>query len=157
MTSLRRAVRGVRIGVVVALFTAAALTAQPARPTAEFAELETVAQAELKSIGAPGAAIAIVKGDRIVYEKGVGVSNVETGLPMTPDMLFRVGSVTKMFTTAALVSLAEEGRIKLGDPIGKYASGVNSRLAKVTAHQLMSHTAGIRDEAPSFGPHDETA
>src|SRR6185436_20628858 len=64
---------------------------------------------------------------------------------------------TKMFTTAALVSLAEEGRIKLGDPIGKYASGVNSRLAKVTAHQLMSHTAGIRDEAPSFGPHDETA
>src|SRR5260370_28870461 len=141
---LRIADRGLRMGEAVRLLAAAALTAQPAGPTVEFAELEAVAQAELKAINAPGAAIAIVKGDRIVYQKGLGVANVETGQAMTPDMLFRVGSVTKMFTTAALVSLAEDGRLRLGDPIGKYVSGVNSRLAKLTTHQLMSHTAGIR-------------
>jgi CubicO group peptidase (beta-lactamase class C family) len=155
--ALRIADRGLRMGAAVTLLAAATLTAQPAGPPVEFAELEAVAQAELKAINAPGAAIAIVKGDRIVYQKGLGVANVETGQAMTPDMLFRVGSVTKMFTTAALVSLAEDGRLRLGDPIGKYVSGVNSRLAKLTTHQLMSHTAGIRDEAPAFGSHDEGA
>ena len=142
--------------VIGLLLTVVSLAAQPA-PPGEFTELEALAQAELKAINAPGAAIAIVKGDRIVYQRGIGVANVETGQPVTADMLFRVGSVTKMFTTAALVSLADEGRLKLTDPIGKYTSGVGGRLARVTAHQLMSHTAGIRDEAPAFGAHDETA
>ncbi len=131
--------------------------ARQAAPSGEFADLEALARAELKDINAPGAAIALVKGDRIVYQKGVGVANVETGQAMSPDMLFRVGSVTKMFTTAALVSLAEEGRFKVGDPIGKYASGLNGKLAHLTAHQLMSHTAGLRDEAPGYGAHDEAA
>jgi len=76
----------------VTLAAAIALVAQQAPPPAtEFGELETAAQAELKAINAPGAAIAIVKGDRIVYQKGIGVANVETGQPVTPDMLFRVG------------------------------------------------------------------
>ena len=130
---------------------------QAAPPPGEFSELNALAQSELKAINAPGATIAIVKGDRIVYQQGIGLASIETGQTMTPDMLFRVGSVTKMYTTAALVSLAEEGKIKLADPIGKYATGINGKLARVTAHQLMSHTAGLRDEAPAFGSHDESA
>ncbi len=107
------------IGVSVALVGVISTAAQQAPPAGEFSELEALARAELKSINAPGAAIAIVKGDRVVYQRGIGVADIETGQTVTPDMLFRVGSVTKMFTTAALVSLAEEGRIKLADPIGK--------------------------------------
>ena len=142
--------------MAAALAGTVAVAAQPA-PAGEFGELAAVAQAELKAINAPGAAIAVVKGDRVVYQQGVGIANVETGQSVTPDMLFRVGSVTKMFTTAALVSLAEEGRLKLADPIGKYAAGIGGKLSHVTAHQLMSHTAGLRDEGPAFGPHDEGA
>src|SRR6266851_9168083 len=85
--ALRIADRGLRMGAAVTLLAAATLTAQPVGPPVEFAELEAVAQAELKAINAPGAAIAIVKGDRIVYQKGLGVANVETGQAMTPDML----------------------------------------------------------------------
>ena len=140
--------------VIALLLTIASLGAQPA-PAGEFSELEALAQSELKAINAPGAAIAIVKGDRVVYQRGIGIANIETGQTVTPDMLFRVGSVTKMFTTAALVSLADEGRLKLTDPIGKYAPGIGGKLSRVTAHQLMSHTAGIRDEGPAFGAHDE--
>jgi CubicO group peptidase (beta-lactamase class C family) len=132
------------------------VAAQPAPPS-EFAELETLARAELAALHAPGAAIAIVKGDRVVYRQGIGIANVETGQTVTPDMLFRVGSVTKMFTTAALVSLADEGRLKLAEPIGRYANGIGGKLSHVTAHQLMSHTAGIRDDAPAFGSHDDGA
>src|SRR5205823_8687051 len=49
----------------------------------------------------------------------------------------RVGSVTKMFTTAALVMLAEEGRLKLADPISSVAGGLNGRIGRLTTHQLM--------------------
>lgn len=122
-----------------------------------FSALEQTALAELKETNTPGAAIAIVSGDRIVFAKGFGMANVETGAPVTPDLLFRIGSITKMFTAATLVSLAEEGKLKLDAPIGNYVKGLNAKLAQVTAHQLLSHTAGVRDEARHYGLHDEAA
>ncbi|HEV7859924.1 MAG TPA: serine hydrolase domain-containing protein [Pyrinomonadaceae bacterium] len=90
-----------------------------ARPVpVDYTELEKVIQEELKATGTPGAAISIVNGDRVVYAKGFGVSNIETGAPVTTDMLFRLGSTTKMFTGAALVTLAAQRKLKLDEPIG---------------------------------------
>jgi CubicO group peptidase (beta-lactamase class C family) len=85
----------------------------------DFAPLEKAALDELRETNTPGAAVALVSGNRIVYVKGLGVSNVETGTPVAPAMLFRTGSVAKMFTAALLTSLAEEGKIKLDEPIGR--------------------------------------
>ena len=76
---------------------------------------------------------------------------------MRPDMLFRLGSTTKMFTAAALVGLALEGKLDLNAPISKYVMGLPPRLSEITANQLLSHTAGIRDEAPMYGSHDDSA
>ena len=151
---LRAADRGLWIGAAL-VAAAAVAAAQPAG--GEFSELDALARIELQAANAPGAALAIVESDRVVYQTAIGLANAETGQAMTPDMLFRIGSVTKMFTTAALVSLAEEGKLKLDEPIGKYTTGLHGKLSRVTAHQLMSHSAGIRDEAPAFGQHDETA
>jgi CubicO group peptidase (beta-lactamase class C family) len=124
----------------------------------DFAQLETVAFEELKKTNTPGAAVAVVSGDRMVFAKGFGVANIETGAPITPGTLFRIGSVTKMFTAAVLVALAENGRFKLDEPIGKYVKGLNLKLSQVTAHQLISHTAGMTDESPSdYGSHDDSA
>jgi CubicO group peptidase (beta-lactamase class C family) len=124
----------------------------------DFSELEKVALEELKETNTPGAAVAMVSGDRMVFAKGFGTANIETGAPVTPDMLFRVGSVTKMFTAALLVTLAEDKQINLNEPIGKYVKGLNPKLSEVTAHQLMSHTAGMTDESPSdYGSHDDSA
>lgn len=123
----------------------------------DFSPLENVALEELKETNTPGAAVAIISGDRVVFAKGFGVSSVETGSPVTPDMLFRVGSVTKVFTASVLTTLSEEGKIKLDHRVGEYVSGLSSGLSRITAHQLMTHTAGIRDEALSYGPHDESA
>jgi CubicO group peptidase (beta-lactamase class C family) len=152
---LRGPDRGLRVGVAAVLAVISVVAAQP--PAGEFGELDALARTELQAINAPGAALAIVKGDRVVYQAGIGVANVETGQAMAADMLFRIGSVTKMFTTSVLVSLAEEGKLKLDAPVGTYTTGLHGKLSRVTAHQLMSHTAGIRDEAPAFGAHDETA
>jgi ketosteroid isomerase-like protein len=76
----------------------------------DFGKLEEAVLAELKETNTPGAAIGIVKGDRLIFAKGFGVSNIETGAPVTPEMLFRLASVTKMFT-AALVTLVEKGKV----------------------------------------------
>jgi CubicO group peptidase (beta-lactamase class C family) len=76
---------------------------------------------------------------------------------MRPEMLFRLGSTTKMFTAAALVTLAERGAIDLSAPVGAYVSGLNAQVGRVTGDQLLSHQSGFFDEAPMFGSHDEMA
>jgi CubicO group peptidase (beta-lactamase class C family) len=123
----------------------------------DFNQLEAVLRDELKETNTPGATIAIVSGDRVIYSKALGISNVETGAPMTTDMLFRIGSTTKMFTATALITLVEEGKLKLDEPVGKYIDGLNAKIAQLTPHQLLTHTAGIIDEAPMYGDHDDSA
>lgn len=123
----------------------------------DFSKLEFTALEELKKTSTPGAAIAIIKGDRVVFAKTFGVSNIETGTPLTPDTLFRIASNTKVLTAAALVSLAEEGKIKLNEPIGIYVKGLSPKLSQLTLHQLLSHTAGMQDGASDFGLHDDSA
>jgi CubicO group peptidase (beta-lactamase class C family) len=111
----------------------------------DFGELEKVILDELKETGTPGAAVAIIKDGRVIFTKGFGVMSVEAGGSVTPDTLFRLGSTTKMFTGAAMVTLSEKGRLKLNDPVGKYAKGLSPKLAQLTPHQLISNTAGIGD------------
>lgn len=136
------------------------LIARPAhaqQTRSDFRELEKVVSGELKETNTPGAAVAIVSGNRIVLAKGFGVASVETGAPVTPDMLFRVGSVTKMLTATVLVSLAEEGKIALDKPVGDFVRGLDAPLARLTAHQLLSHSAGLIDFAHTCCAQDESA
>jgi len=123
----------------------------------DFGPLEEAARKELNETNTPGAAIAVVRGDRIIYAKGIGLANVETGARVTPEMLFRIGSITKMFTAALLVSLTEEKGIKLSEPIGKYVKGLSPKLSVITFHQLLSGTAGLVDGAPVYGPQEQSA
>ena len=123
----------------------------------EFGPLDTVVSQELTERGVPGAAVAVVSGGRVVYSKGFGLANVETGSAMTPELLIRLGSTTKMFTAAALVSLADQGLVDLQKPIGGYIKGLDPSIARVTGHQLLSHTSGFLDEAPMYGSDDEAA
>ena len=123
----------------------------------DFAELEKVILEELKETKTPGAAVAVIKDGRIIFSKGFGVISVEAGGSITPDTLFRLGSTTKMFTGAALVTLSEKGRLKLGEPIGKYAKGLSPKLAGLTPHQLISNTAGVGDFSAPPPSHDDAA
>ena len=127
------------------------------RGASRFDAIVETARRELVETHTPGAAIALVEGDRVVFETGIGVADVETATPVKPEMLFRLGSTTKMFTASALVTLAEEGKIKLDEPIGNHVKGLNPKISQLTAHQLLTHTAGIIDEAPMYGDHDDSA
>lgn len=123
----------------------------------DFRELEATVEAELRETGTPGAAVAVIVGDSVVFLKGFGIANIETGTGVTPQTLFRIASTTKMLTAAALVALAERGDLSLDAPVGTYVRGLSPRLAQVTAHQLLSHTAGLWDGGSFYGPNDDAA
>lgn len=123
----------------------------------DFNELDRVASEELKTTNTPGAVIAIVSGERLVYQRAFGVANVESNAPMQTEMLFRLGSTTKMFTAAALLSLAEKDKIKLDQPIGDKVKGLNAKIAKVTPHHLLSNSAGFRDFAATATSNDDAS
>ena len=98
----------------------------------DFAPLEQSAREELARLNIPGASIAIVRGDRVIYSKAFGTANVETGEAVRPEMLFRLGSTTKMFTATALVELSVEGKLDLNAPVGKYLPGLPPKLSQVS-------------------------
>jgi CubicO group peptidase (beta-lactamase class C family) len=143
------------LGFVLMAGMAPAAGAQPEAP--DFRDLEQLAQEELKATGTPGAAIAIILGDRVVLAKGFGVASVESREPVTPETLFRIASTTKMLTAAALAVLEEQGKVRFDAPIRRYAKGLDARVGRLTIHQLLSHTAGLRDESSYSGPHDDEA
>ncbi|MCE9566445.1 MAG: beta-lactamase family protein [Planctomycetes bacterium] len=139
------------------LATAPAVHAQAAPKDVDFTPLEAVVKKELVDSDVPGAVVVIVQGDRIVYAKGFGLCSVEGTEVPTPDHLFRIGSTTKMFVGMVLVKLAEAGKLKLTDPVGKLIDGLPPELAALTPHQLLTHTAGLPDESAMFGKHDDSA
>jgi CubicO group peptidase (beta-lactamase class C family) len=126
-----------------------------APPTIDFTELDKLVATELKEKNTPGAVITVINGDQVVYQKAFGVANIETNAEMQSEMLFRLGSTTKMFTAAALLTLAENNKIKMNEPIGNRVQGLNARLSQVTPHHLLSNSAGIRDFAAPVISNDD--
>src|SRR5262245_40097997 len=101
------------------------------RQEPDFNDLDRVALAEMKETLIPGAVVTVVSGDRVIYMKAFGISNLETNSPVTSDMLFRSGSTGKIFTAAVLVTLAEEGKLRLDEPTGRYVKGLSAEISQL--------------------------
>jgi len=93
---------------------------------------------------------------RVVFSGAYGLADRERTIPNTLDTRFRVGSMNKMFTAVAILQLVQAGKIKLGDPLGKYVPDYPNRdvATKVTIHHLLTHTGGTGDFfGPEFSAH----
>jgi CubicO group peptidase (beta-lactamase class C family) len=159
-TTILRCANGlVRLTTCLALLAALTRTAhaQPPTPALDTTALLTAFHAEMRALHAPGAALAVVVGDRIVFERGEGVASVEDGVAVTPETLFRIGSTTKMFTGLTALRLAADGRLRLDQPVGDYARGLAPSIGRLTLHQLLTHSAGLANEGAGNGPHDDAA
>jgi len=77
--------------------------------------IEKAVEEKRQNLKVPGAALVIVKDDRVIFLKGFGFRDVEAKLPVTPETLFAVGSITKTFTALATVISADEGKLSLDD------------------------------------------
>ncbi|SFR35723.1 CubicO group peptidase, beta-lactamase class C family [Robiginitalea myxolifaciens] len=95
----------------------------------------------------PGAAVAVLQGDSVVFSKGYGSANLEYDIPITPDKtIFHVASVSKQFTVYAIMLLEAEGKLSLDDPIQKHIPEVPDFGTPITLRHLATHTSGMRDQ-----------
>ncbi|HWO00066.1 MAG TPA: serine hydrolase [Blastocatellia bacterium] len=94
--------------------------------------------------GEPGASVIVVKDGKVVFRKGYGKANLELGVAAEPEMIFRLGSVTKQFTAVAILMLAEQGKLSIGDEITSYLPDYPTNGQKITIQNLLTHTSGIK-------------
>jgi CubicO group peptidase (beta-lactamase class C family) len=92
---------------------------------------------------APGATIIVVKDGKTMFRKAYGMADIARKQALTPDTALRIGSITKQFTSTAILMLAEEGKLSLGDDIAKYLPGYPAHGKTITIEHLLTHTSGI--------------
>ena len=92
----------------------------------------------------PGATVLIAKDDKVLYRKAFGMANLELNVPMNPENVLHLASITKQFTSVAILMLMEEGKLNLKDPLSKYVPDF-PRGNEITIHNLLNHSSGIKD------------
>jgi CubicO group peptidase (beta-lactamase class C family) len=110
--------------------------------------------ADLTKAGSPGCALGIYRDGKIIYAKGYGLANIDESVPITPQTVFDVGSVSKQFTAASILLLERQGKLRLNDDVHKYVPELPDYSAqggqKITILQLLNHTSGVRDYPTLF-------
>ncbi len=94
---------------------------------------------------APGCAVAVDQGGATVFQKGYGAANLAFDIPISPDTAFDIASTTKQFTAAAILLLAEDGKLSLDDDVHKYLPELADYGRSITIRQMLNHTSGLRD------------
>ncbi|HRH41667.1 MAG TPA: serine hydrolase domain-containing protein [Pyrinomonadaceae bacterium] len=107
-------------------------------------EVDKFVQSQLAEKHIPGAAIVVVKNGKIIKSKGYGLASVEFNVPVTPETVFEIGSVSKQLTAAGILLLMEDGKLNLDEKISKYLPNTPATWEKVTVRNLLTHTSGIK-------------
>lgn len=100
---------------------------------------------QMRDFHIPGLSLVIVRDGKIVKAQGYGLANVELNSAAKPDTVYEIGSVTKQFTSTAVMMLVEENKIKLDAPIGDYLADIPATWKPITIRQLLNQTSGIKD------------
>jgi len=133
--------------LAVVLWLSAAVTAQPGRVAAD---RDQVALARLTddarlALGTPGLAAAIVVGESVVWAQGFGTADLEQGVPVRPEAVFRIASISKPITATAVLQLVERGLVSLEDPIQRFVPSFPRKpQGEIRIRHLLTHTSGIR-------------
>jgi CubicO group peptidase (beta-lactamase class C family) len=137
------------LGLMLVLGRAASFSAQaaaqvPATDPAGLAGQIDKLLSDVYKPGQPGAAVLVKKQGKVILRKGYGLANLELSVPVEPDMIFRLGSITKQFTAVAVLMLAEEEKLSLQDEITKFLPDYPNQGKKITVEHLLTHTSGIK-------------
>lgn len=117
--------------------------AKAVAPPSSVAPYEKLLKAAYPQNG-PGAAVIVVKDGKTLFRQAQGMADLELGVPLQPDMVFRLGSITKQFTATAILLLAEDGKLAVQDRIEKYLPGYPTHGHTITIEHLLTHTSGIQ-------------
>lgn len=102
--------------------------------------------------GGPGAVVGVLRDGRFVHRKAYGLADLEWRTPLEPDCRFRIASLTKQFTAAAIMRLEAQGRLSIGDSLETHLPDFDSRGRQVTLRRLLDHTSGLRNHDLGQGP-----
>ncbi|HVN07300.1 MAG TPA: serine hydrolase domain-containing protein [Bryobacteraceae bacterium] len=116
-------------------------------PPETTAKIDAAAEKALADSGAPSVSIAVVKDGRIAYVKAYGKARLDPVTAAAPEMRYSIGSVSKQFMAAAILMLAEEGKLSLDDKVGRYLPNL-TRANEITIRRLLTHTSGYQDYYP---------
>ena len=133
--------------LVTVVLTSPAARTQPGRlrmasASQSASEYATILSSAYKS-DQPGAAALVAKGDGILFLGAAGMADLELAVPLAPDMVFEIGSITKQFTAAAIMLLSEEGKLAVSDPMTRHLRSYPSYGQNITVEHLLTHTSGI--------------
>lgn len=131
------------LSVLLTLLAGTAQAGQPPTPAAMAAYAEQLLDAQKVPRDGPGVTLLVARGEQLLYKGARGMASVELGVPLQPDQLMRIGSVTKQFSAAALLKLVDDGKARLADPLSKYLPGYPGGDG-ITLLQLLNHTSGIK-------------
>lgn len=146
MPFMMRIARRTRL-LSVSLWLAALLPfAAPAQRADEPAErTDRAVQAFMAKYRVPGAQVAVVKDNAVVFSRAYGQANVALGVPATTQNVFTLASITKAFTGLAAMQAIEAGKLDLSAPVSRYLDGLPEAWRAVTIRQLLSHMSGLPD------------
>jgi CubicO group peptidase (beta-lactamase class C family) len=136
----RAVVTAVPIALAIALTRADAQNATHAQVVQR---IDSLATAAIRNGPLAGLSIAVVKGRDTIVMKGYGYADLENDIPATPATVYRIGSITKQFTSAAVMQLVEQGKVGLDDDITKYFPGFQTHGQRILVRNLLNHTSGI--------------
>jgi CubicO group peptidase (beta-lactamase class C family) len=108
-------------------------------------QVDDYVQSQMKVGRWPGVALAVNRGGKLVKLAGYGLANVEWNVPVTPQTVFQIQSVTKQFTATAIMMLAEEGKLSLDAKVSAYLDGTPESWKDITIRHLLNQTSGIKD------------
>ncbi len=131
-------IRTLVFGVVLTLVSATTGSAQ------DVARIDQVVSS-YASAGRFMGAVLVARGDEVLFSRGYGSANLEWSVPNAPSTRFRIASLTKQFTAAAILLLEEHGKIRLDDPVKVYVPDAPATWDDVTIFRLLTHTSGIPD------------
>lgn len=134
------------------LSSAAPVAGQAVPSDAEVAARADAYLTAMAKIRGIGGSVLIARGDRILLDRGYGTADAEHGVPNGPDTVFRIASISKTITAAAILKLQEQGRLKVEDPFCKYWSPCPPAWQPITLRQLLQHSSGLPNftDQPSF-------
>jgi D-alanyl-D-alanine carboxypeptidase len=123
-----------------------------ATATAAADEIDDFINAQLRGQRIPGLALAVIRGGQVVKLAGYGVADRTSGAAVTPDTVFKIGSISKPILATAMMRLVQEGRVSLDAPVRTYLQDAPSAWDGITVRHLLSHTAGLVRDADDFDP-----
>lgn len=133
-----------RLLPLLTLALPAAITAQTLPPASTVARVaDSLAKSFIAERGAPSVAIGVVRGADTLVLKAWGSADLEQDVAATARSVYRIGSVTKQFTSAAVMQLVEQGKVRLSDSVAVHLTGLPAAWRTVTVRQLLNHTSGI--------------